>query len=41
MTVQVQAWIGDAKVTTTMRYLHHNSREDNARLLSAAFPSPS
>jgi len=37
--VQVQAWMGHAKVTTTMRYLHHKSREDDARLLSAAFAS--
>ena len=35
--VQVQAWMGHAKITTTMRYLHHKSREDDARLLSAAF----
>jgi integrase len=35
--VQVQAWMGHAKVTTTMRYLHHKNREDDARLLSAAF----
>ena len=26
-------------MTTTMRYLHHKSREDHARLLSAAFAS--
>jgi integrase len=38
--VQVQAWMGHAKITTTtMRYLHHKSREDDARLLSAAFAS--
>ncbi len=30
--VQVQAWIGHAKVTTTMRY--RKSRYDDARLLS-------
>lgn len=35
--VQVQAWMGHAKVTTTMRYLHHKNREDDARVLSAAF----
>jgi integrase len=34
---QVQAWMGHADVKTTMRYLHHKSRADDARLLSAAF----
>jgi integrase len=39
--VQVQAWMGHADIKTTMRYLHHKSREDDARLLSAAFqPKP-
>jgi integrase len=39
--VQVQAWMGHADVKTTMRYLHHKSRADGARLLSAAFrPKP-
>lgn len=37
--VQVQAWMGHADVKTTMRYLHHKSRADDARLLSAAFHS--
>lgn len=35
--VQVQAWMGHADIQTTMRYLHHKSRADDARLLSAAF----
>jgi integrase len=35
--VQVQAWMWDADIKTTMRYLHHKSRADDARLLSAAF----
>lgn len=35
--VQVQAWMGRADIKTTMRYLHHKSRADDARLLSAAF----
>jgi integrase len=35
--VQVQAWMGHADIKTTMRYLHHKSRADDARLLSAAF----
>ncbi len=35
--VQVQAWMGHADVKTTMRYLHHKSRADDARLLSSAF----
>ncbi|HEV7944039.1 MAG TPA: site-specific integrase [Solirubrobacteraceae bacterium] len=38
-TVQVQAWMGHADIKTTMRYLHHKSRADDARLLSAAFAS--
>ncbi|HXN38711.1 MAG TPA: tyrosine-type recombinase/integrase [Solirubrobacteraceae bacterium] len=37
--VQVQAWMGHADIKTTMRYLHHKSRADDARLLSAAFHS--
>jgi integrase len=35
--VQVQAWMGHADIKTTMRYLHHKSRADEARVLSAAF----
>ncbi len=35
--VQVQAWMGHADIKTTMRYLHHKSRADDARLLSSAF----
>jgi integrase len=35
--VQVQAWMGRADIKTTIRYLHHRSRADDARLLSAAF----
>jgi len=34
---QVQGWMGRADVKTTMRYLHHKSRTEDARLLSAAF----
>jgi integrase len=37
--VQVQAWMGHADIKTTQRYLHHKSRADDARLLSAAFQS--
>jgi integrase len=37
--VQVQAWMGHADIKTTMRYLHHKSRAEDARLLSAAFTS--
>ena len=29
--------MGHADIKTTMRYLHHESRADDARLLSAAF----
>lgn len=35
--VQVQAWMGHADIKTTMRYLHHKSRADDARQLSSAF----
>ncbi len=35
--VQVQAWMGHADIQTTMRYLHHKSRADDARILSEAF----
>ncbi len=29
--VQVQAWMGHADIKTTMRYLHHKSRADDAQ----------
>jgi integrase len=35
--VQVQAWMGHADIDTTMRYLHHKSRSDEAKLLAEAF----
>jgi integrase len=35
--VQVQAWMGHADIKTTMRYLHHKSRADEAKVLSQAF----
>ncbi len=35
--IQVQAWMGHADVQTTMKYMHHRSRADDARLLSAEF----
>jgi integrase len=35
--VQVQHWMGHADVQTTMRYLHHKSRGDEATLLADAF----
>lgn len=35
--VQVQHWMGHKDIQTTMRYLHHKSRADDARLLSTAF----
>jgi integrase len=35
--VQVQAWMGHAAVSTTMRYLHHKSQESEADLLGQAF----
>jgi integrase len=37
--VQVQHWMGHKDIQTTMRYLHHKSRADDARLLSTAFHS--
>ncbi len=37
--VQVQAWMGHADIKTTMRYLHHKSRADDAELLAEAFRS--
>jgi integrase len=38
--VQVQHWMGHADIDTTMRYLHHRSRADEAELLAAAFAVP-
>jgi integrase len=35
--VQVQHWLGHANIETTARYLHHKRRQDEARLLAAAF----
>lgn len=35
--VQVQNWMGHADIKTTMRYLHHKSRADEAKVLSQAF----
>jgi hypothetical protein len=34
--VQVQHWMGHADVDTTMRYLHHRSRADEALTLADA-----
>jgi integrase len=39
--VQVQAWMGHAAVSTTMRYLHHKSQLDEADLLGRAFRTAS
>ena len=40
----VQAWMGHSSIQTTMRYIHHRDRGDEARLLAEAFcveqPSP-
>jgi integrase len=33
----VQAWMGHADIQTTMRYVHHRDRGDEARLLAQAF----
>jgi integrase len=37
----VQAWMGHAHVGTTMRYIHHRDRGDEARLLAASSRSAS
>ena len=37
--VQVQAWMGHSDIKTTMSYLHHKSRADDARLLAGTFRS--
>ena len=39
--VQVQAWMGHADVRTTMRYLHHKSHEEDAKILDSAFAEDS
>jgi len=36
----VQAWMGHSHVGTTMRYIHHRDRGDEARLLAEAFKTP-
>jgi integrase len=35
--VQAWPWRGHAKITPTMRYLHHESRQDDVRLVNTAF----
>ncbi len=35
--VQLQHWMGHADIKTTMRYMHHKSRADEAAVLSRAF----
>lgn len=35
--VQVQHWLGHADIKTTMRYLHHRDRAEDAALLAKAF----
>jgi len=36
----VQAWMGHADIQTTMRYVHHRDRGDEAKLLAQAFAVP-
>jgi integrase len=36
----VQAWMGHADIQTTMRYVHHRDRGDEASLLAEAFAVP-
>ena len=35
--IQVKAWMGHADIRTTMRYLHHRSQAEDAKLLAEAF----
>ena len=34
---RVQEWMGHADIQTTMRYVHHRDRGDEAKLLAEAF----
>ena len=34
---RVQEWLGHADIQTTMRYLHHAPRADDAALVAEAF----
>jgi integrase-like protein len=35
--VKVQSWMGHSNIKTTMRYLHHKSRIEDAKILDSAF----
>ena len=37
---RVQEWMGHADIQTTMKYLHYAPREEDARLVAAAFELP-
>lgn len=39
--LQVQAWLGHSDISTTMRYLHHVPRHDDAQLLTRAWATAS
>ncbi|HEY5199163.1 MAG TPA: hypothetical protein VIJ51_19245 [Solirubrobacteraceae bacterium] len=34
---RVQEWMGPADIQTTMKYLHYESREEDATLVAEAF----
>ncbi len=34
---RVQEWMGHADIQTTMKYLHYEPREEDARLVAEAF----
>jgi site-specific recombinase XerD len=36
---RVQEWMGHADIQTTMKYLHYESRPEDAQLVSEAFAS--
>jgi integrase len=39
--LQLKAWMGDADIDTTMKYLHYAPRDGEADLVAAAFAPPS
>jgi hypothetical protein len=36
----VQEWMGHADIQTTMKYLHYESRAEDAQLVARAFRAP-
>ena len=37
---RVQEWMGHADIQTTMKYLHYESRAEDAQLVARAFRTP-